>query len=633
MLINLALYVMELELLGGSILVLHAASHRYGTSPLLVGLGVLTALLHVAAPLSPYIQVSPQFSIPMSSDVFVPVILLGVLLLYVMNGTLPARQAIYTVMGTTVVVFLARLALSAHLSLEGGGNLAGLPSDSPLLIPNPRVMIGSLVAFGADLYTIIIVYQFLINSIRRCPLWLAGAAALLTGLWVDAVLYHLLVNVGMPDFVPFATNDLLGKTLAAVLIVPLIVGYWLWATRRQPLSESQRPTLDVLLKSTADIQAALQRSTAELHQTENIYRQLTENIDEVFWLSDVHSLENYYISPTYEKVWGRPVEDLYENQALLVDTVLAEDRERFVQQRTRWQNNDFKDVEYRILRPDGGFRWIRHRVFPIHDESGAIYRLAGVAADITQLKQAEQHQIDLALEQERNRLMRDSISDISHDLKTPLAIITTKVDLIKRSAGDLTKQHAHLNELQFQAHRLSKMIDDLLTLSRLENSKALTYQLTDINALIETLRQDYTSLAETRRLQMVLDLQERIPTIPVDRIDIKRALSNLIENALFYTDAGGTITLRTRFDEHSLVVDVSDTGIGISEDTLPHIFDRFYRVNRQRKTEKGGTGLGLAIVKKVVEMHGGEIKVISQSGKGTTFTVLLPTIWPRSEAM
>lgn len=130
-------------------------------------------------------------------------------------------------------------------------------------------------------------------------------------------------------------------------------------------------------------------------------------------------------------------------------------------------------------------------------------------------------------------------------------------------------------------------------------------------------------LAEEKDIEVVFDLDEVQPLMEMDYDDLERALANLIDNGIHYTQPGGTLKVTSRVGDE-LTIQVSDTGIGITKEDLPHIFNRFYRAVDAQRVDPGGTGLGLAIVKKVVEQHRGRIEVISTPSIGTTFTIHLP---------
>lgn len=245
-----------------------------------------------------------------------------------------------------------------------------------------------------------------------------------------------------------------------------------------------------------------------------------------------------------------------------------------------------------------------------------------VIRDITKRKQAEAELLELALARERTKFLKEFVDTVSHDLKTPLTIINTSLYLLERAA-DPENQRVKVEQIKEQVQRLGNLIQDILTLSRLDTLPDFTAQALDINRLLLQVQAQLNSVAEERQLTLTMNLDPNVTPVWGNEEDLQRAFTNLVENALHYTSAAGTVTVRTFKKENHVTVEVSDTGIGIAEAELPHIFEHFYRTNQARTVDTGGTGLGLAIVKKIVTQHRGSIEVESQVGQGSTFRVTL----------
>jgi PAS domain S-box-containing protein len=259
----------------------------------------------------------------------------------------------------------------------------------------------------------------------------------------------------------------------------------------------------------------------------------------------------------------------------------------------------------------------------LEDGEGNPIGIVSVNHDITERKHVEQQALELAMEKERVRLLREFISDASHDLKTPLATMQTSLYLLRRDPSDLKERH--LVRLEGQVLHLRKLVEDLLTMSRLDDADyEFELAVLDLNTVLVEVAAEHALEAVQRKLVVDVTASASIPAVLVDRIEIKRAVANLLENALRYTPAGGTIALRSYQQGYHVVVDVADTGIGIDPADLPHVFERFYRADKARALDKGGTGLGLAIAKKIVEAHRGQIEVQSTLSEGTTFRFRLP---------
>jgi signal transduction histidine kinase len=217
-------------------------------------------------------------------------------------------------------------------------------------------------------------------------------------------------------------------------------------------------------------------------------------------------------------------------------------------------------------------------------------------------------------------------ADAAHELRTPLAVTRIAVE----SALDVEviepETRNNLEIAQRQVYHLTRLAEDLLWLSRLEAKQLpVQFQLCCLNDLVSDLEEELAPLAISNSIDLRLEILVKQPiSVMGDSDRLYRSISNLIHNAIQYTPADGVVTIRLESAERNAIITVQDTGIGIDADDLPHIFDRFYRVQADRSRNTGGTGLGLAIVRAIVHAHHGSIQVDSQLDLGSTFTVSLP---------
>ncbi|MBZ0295034.1 MAG: HAMP domain-containing histidine kinase [Anaerolineae bacterium] len=230
----------------------------------------------------------------------------------------------------------------------------------------------------------------------------------------------------------------------------------------------------------------------------------------------------------------------------------------------------------------------------------------------------------LAVESERNDLMKQFVANISHDLKTPLTIMKANLYLLGR-VKDADRQQELLSQIEDQVNRLDHMIHANLTLSRLDHTEEHTLERVNVHSLLKQLCLDFTPSFESKQLSLIRDLDEKLPRIIGEESSMISMFTNLIENAVNYTPSEGSITVRAYAQPPYIMVEISDSGIGMSQEEVSHIFERFYRSDKARATHNGGSGLGLAIVKRTVELHHGCIEVDSTPDQGTTFRIVLPT--------
>jgi two-component system phosphate regulon sensor histidine kinase PhoR len=258
-------------------------------------------------------------------------------------------------------------------------------------------------------------------------------------------------------------------------------------------------------------------------------------------------------------------------------------------------------------------RTLAMRAFPLADR-GPTGRIVVTLTDITQRRRLEV-------------LRRDFVANASHELKTPVAAVRALAETLLTALPDDPEAGRRFAErIGREAERLDVLARDLLDLSRVERG-TLDMEPVDLVGLAKEVLGGYGDLAEERRIKLCTELQPQV-SMRGDRAQLGLLLSNLLDNALRYTPAKGTVCVRLDATESRAVIQVSDTGQGIPAGELPRVFERFYRVDKARARQTGGTGLGLAIVRHVAEAHGGTVRVDSELGRGSIFTVTLPVAGP-----
>ncbi len=235
---------------------------------------------------------------------------------------------------------------------------------------------------------------------------------------------------------------------------------------------------------------------------------------------------------------------------------------------------------------------------------------------------------DITRQAELEQMKSEFISNVSHELRTPITSIKSYVDTLCNHGEKLEPeiQKEFLQIIDNEADRLMFLINDVLELSRVEEgSRELDMLPLPIRQAAEYAMRAVNLMAKDREIELSCEIEEDLPLVNINQESIERVVINLLTNSIKYTPVGGKIALKASFDQDSneIRVDVKDNGIGIPEECLEHIFERFYRVERKVHTIKG-TGLGLTIVKKIVEKHGGHLSVESALGQGSTFSFFLP---------
>lgn len=629
--LNLALIVIEIWVLSALTLALHYLSPRYGFAPLLVLMGGLTVIIQ--GQVGVYVEPAPGLILFLSSNVLVPVVLLSVLVIYIADGAVPARMTMYCILAISLMVLVVQQLYRNHLGLPGGGTFSDARTD--VLFPplNLRVALASLLAFACDLLVIAICYQTLKNRARFLPEGLVVGLTLLAGLWTDSLVFSTIADFGKPDFGQFLPGDLAGKTLSALALWLPAAVYLTQIAPKLPgyLGARNRRSFDLLLGSIEHIKLALVRTEAALHASElqrqreaEYLRLISNNILEALWLSDPNQINAYYVNPAYESIWGRSAHDVYDDPLFFIKSVHPEDQERVLAYLVN-QVIAVTEIEYRLIRPDGEIRWVRERAFPVRNDAGNVIRVAGITEDVTERRMAEQRRVELAIEQGKVQLLRSFIRETTEDFRNPLTALHMRAFQLARTA-EPEKREQLLEELRRLINRMHRSLEEILTLARLESPAQLPIIDWDVQTFIHD--QESVLHAQLEEKNLKLEFQAELPPVRVraDREDLARAVAHLLENAVTYTPQGGTVRVQAFETAEELVIAVSDSGIGISAEDLPHIYTRFYRGAIASQMQPAGTGLGLAIVNKVVEQHHGRVEVESQIGSGATFKVHLPLV-------
>ena len=223
-----------------------------------------------------------------------------------------------------------------------------------------------------------------------------------------------------------------------------------------------------------------------------------------------------------------------------------------------------------------------------------------------------------------DKTRRDFIENISHELKTPIGAIALLAEAIQGAEDDPETRNRFAGNLIKESNRLTHLVQDIIELSRVQSEEVLaTAELIDVNHVISDAVDRNEQLARSRSIR-VLFQDEPGPEIYGNREMLTTAVKNLIENAINYSSSGSQVGVGSKSMGDVAEVSVTDSGAGISPENQPRVFERFFRVDSSRSRETGGTGLGLSIVKHVAKIHRGEVKLFSQPGVGSTFTLRIP---------
>jgi two-component system sensor histidine kinase ChiS len=228
---------------------------------------------------------------------------------------------------------------------------------------------------------------------------------------------------------------------------------------------------------------------------------------------------------------------------------------------------------------------------------------------------------------ELSEMKEEFLALTTHDLRSPLTVISGVISFFTSGRlGELTPEQKNMVAMmERNAQSLIELVNDLLDASKLESgTMRLELASIDLRGLFDELRETMEPLAREKSLKVEEDLPADIPPVEADRAKLRRILVNLVSNAIKFTSRGGRVTMRARREDGSVRVSVSDTGVGIAPEDVKRLFDKYEQARSRATRGEKGTGLGLYITKQLVELHGGEIKVDSEVGKGSTFSFTIP---------
>lgn len=377
------------------------------------------------------------------------------------------------------------------------------------------------------------------------------------------------------------------------------------------------------------------RAGAALRESEVRFRELAENMQEVFWVLDRSETSLLYVNPAYEKVWGRSCESLYEAPLDWVESVHPDDRERLATALKLKQPSDAYAETYRIINPHNGIRWIRDRSFPVHDDKGEFVRVVRASEDVTEMRELEEQ----LRQSQKMEAVGQLSSGVAHDFNNILSAIQMNAALLS-AIRELPGEAANfVSDIETAVGRAAGLTRQLLAFGR---KQVMNRSEADLNVVVQGMGRMLTRvLEESVKLEFKFD-ENPLP-MNADTGMIEQVLLNLSINARDAMPDGGVLRISTarvkanvlapigsepgkkrqsREKRDYIRISVRDNGKGMLPEVTARIFEPFFTT----KEVGGGSGLGLAAVHGIIHQHDGFVEVDSEPGKGTEFRVYIPLL-------
>jgi PAS domain S-box-containing protein len=365
-----------------------------------------------------------------------------------------------------------------------------------------------------------------------------------------------------------------------------------------------------------------------LVENEHKFRLLVENTEDwEYWMNEKN--EYVFSSPSCEQITGYSTEDLYRNSALFLELVHPEHRDNVVKHYLHEEQNDLNStysVEFKIVAKDGIEKWIEHICKPVYNDKNEFIGRRGKNRDITLRENAvEELKIAKNKAEEADKLKSAFLANMSHEIRTPMNGIMGFTNLLKKPNLSGEKKQDYIEIIRKSGNRMLKTVNDIIEISKIETGQVgLNIGEVNLSELCEYLYLFFKPEAEVKQLQLNLlsSLKDHQSVIRTDEVKLNSILTNLIKNAIKYSNEG-SIEVGCKVNDKFLEYYIKDTGIGIPEERMDAIFDRFVQADIEDRHAYEGSGLGLAIAKSYVEMLGGSIWLESKVGSGTTvhFTI------------
>jgi PAS domain S-box-containing protein len=432
--------------------------------------------------------------------------------------------------------------------------------------------------------------------------------------------------------------NVLGAVMIIGLLAALFVSSWLQRVVSRPMESMAHVARQIVEKRDYSFRAQklsddevgvvidafnkmldeVQSHARALENSEKLYRAIGESINYGVWVTDATG-RCIYLSDSFLQLLGISMEQAADDGWAShlhpddVDDTIAAWKE-CARTGSMWYR------EHRFRGVDGKYHSVLAQGVPIRDDDGVIQRWAGINLDISRLKNTERALI------EADRRKDEFLATLAHELRNPLAPIRNAVRILDADAADERQRKWGREVIARQVQRMSLLLDDLLDVARITRGQLeLKKDYVDLKAVVNVAVETARPLLDAKQHQLTVNLPADDVRLEADPLRLSQVIGNLLTNAAKYTDPGGEVVLTARMSGTELLISIRDTGIGLSPESIPALFNMFSQVNSAIDRAEGGLGIGLALVKGLVGLHGGRVEVRSEGlGRGSEFIVRLP---------
>ncbi|OZI12271.1 hypothetical protein CEW92_07275 [Bacillaceae bacterium SAS-127] len=370
--------------------------------------------------------------------------------------------------------------------------------------------------------------------------------------------------------------------------------------------------LSAIIKDLTELvntQKIVEQQSEFMAEQEKLLKNISDNINEIVCLYDIQMGKYVYISPSYERVWGFDLQEVYKDANVIFDTVYEEDVD---QARAFFltPHHSAKELEYRIVTNGGELKWIRTKVTPVKDNDGTIVRYLSISEDVSELKESEL----LIKKSDKLGVVGQLAAGIAHEIRNPLTAVKGFLQLLNQET-----ETKYADIILTELERIEFIMNEFLMLAKPHEEMKM-----EEKSIVDVLKEVITFMgpeAILNQVEIITEFTDEPLMVICEQKQLKQVFINLIKNAIEAIPSGGQVFVRTMVKSNGFVcIEVEDNGVGISNEKIERLGEPFY------SSKEKGTGLGLMVSFKIIENHKGTFQIFSEEGNGTTVQILLPLV-------